>query len=59
MREVEKKITDFKKEHYEDLTRPVCAFITFEEEDSYIIAQEFEPEYNWLGTPLPAKMRLM
>lgn len=38
MRETEKKINDLKNEHYDDLTRPVCAFITFEEEDSYIIA---------------------
>ena len=38
MRETEKKITDLKNEKYDDLTRPVCAFITFEEEDGYIIA---------------------
>lgn len=49
MREIEKKITDLKKDNYEDFTRPVCAFITFEEEDSYIIAQDFEPEFDWIG----------
>lgn len=38
MREVEQKITELKDNKYEALTRPVCAFITFEEEDSYIIA---------------------
>mmetsp|Transcript_21706 Transcript_21706/g.16002 ORF Transcript_21706/g.16002 Transcript_21706/m.16002 type:complete len:320 (+) Transcript_21706:473-1432(+) len=38
MREAEQKITDLKKEKYESLTRPVCAFITFEEEDGYILA---------------------
>jgi hypothetical protein len=40
MREVEKKITDLKNDEdsFAKFTRPVCAFITFEEEDSYIIA---------------------
>jgi len=42
MREVEKKITNLKGENYDKLTRPVCAFITFEEEDAYILAQNFE-----------------
>jgi hypothetical protein len=42
MREVEKKISALKAENYDSLTRPVCAFITFEEEDSYILAQNFE-----------------
>jgi len=43
MREAEQKITDLKNNQYENLTRPVCAFITFEDEDSYILAQDFEP----------------
>jgi hypothetical protein len=43
MREVEKKITEVKAASYDKLTRPVCAFITFEEEDAYILAQDFEP----------------
>src|SRR5437588_282978 len=35
MREVEHQITETKKTNYDKLTRPVCAFITFEEEDAY------------------------
>lgn len=35
MREVEKKISDLKKERFKEWTRPVSAFITFEEEDAY------------------------
>ena len=38
MREVEDRISHLKADHYDDLTRPVCAFITFEEEDGYILA---------------------
>lgn len=38
MREVEKEITQLKDDDYDTLTRPVCAFITFEEEDGYILA---------------------
>ena len=59
MREVEKEITELKNRDYENLTRPVCAFITFEDEDSFIIAQDFEQEFNWLGKPLPAEKKLM
>jgi hypothetical protein len=43
MRVIEKQITEVKTVNYEKLTRPVCAFITFEEEDAYILAQDFEP----------------
>jgi len=43
MREVEQKISKLKDERFHDLTRPVSAFITFEEEDAYILAQEYEP----------------
>ncbi len=42
MREVEQKISNLKKDNYDKLTTPVCAFITFEEEDAYILAQAFE-----------------
>ena len=56
MREVEKQISDLKRDQFHKLTRPVDAFITFEEEDGYIIAQEFEPEIDWLGKKKPAKM---
>ena len=40
MREIEKQITELKNDttEYEKFTRPVCAFITFEEEDAYILA---------------------
>ena len=38
MREVEAKISQLKKDRYDELTVPVCAFITFEEEDGYIVA---------------------
>lgn len=38
MREIEAQISQAKKDNYELLTRPVCAFITFEEEDAYILA---------------------
>ena len=42
MRELEQKISDLKNEKFESLTRPVDAFITFEEEDRSIIGQYFE-----------------
>jgi hypothetical protein len=38
MREVEKEITKIKDEKYEKLTKPVDAFITFEEEDGLILS---------------------
>ena len=49
MREVEKQISELKNNSFDKLTRPVDAFITFEEEDGYLIAQEFEPEIDFLG----------
>jgi hypothetical protein len=42
MRAVEKQISDLKDTKFLELTRPVDAFITFEEEDGLIVAQEFE-----------------
>ena len=42
MREVEAKISQLKDEKFEALTKPVDAFITFEEEDGSIIGQYFE-----------------
>jgi len=48
--ETEKKIMEYKKEKIEDLIRPVDAFITFEEEDGKIVAEEFEPKFNFWGT---------
>lgn len=38
MREVETQISKLKDEKFNDLTRPVSAFITFEEEDAYNVA---------------------
>ena len=35
MREVEAEISKLKDERFADWTRPVAAFITFEEEDAY------------------------
>lgn len=43
---------DFKKANIKDLIRPVDAFITFEEEDGKIVAEEFEPQYTFWGTKL-------
>ena len=44
MRKVEAQITKLKDEKFNDLTRPVGAFITFEEEDGYIVACEFDEQ---------------
>lgn len=50
MRETEKKISELKNEKFNDLTRPVSAFITFEEEDAYNIAlTNYEPNYTIYG----------
>lgn len=49
MREVEKKISQLKDEKFKDLVKPCDAFITFEEEDGGIIAQEYEPEFTFSG----------
>ena len=59
MREVENKITALKAEKFDSLVRPVDAFITFEEEDGLIVAQEFEPETNFSGKRIPAKKEFM
>ena len=53
--ETEKKIMDYKEANIEDLIRPVDAFITFEEEDGKIVAEEFEPKFNFLGTKEPCQ----
>lgn len=55
MRAVEKQISQLKDEKFEELTRPVSAFITFEEEDGYNIAlSNFEPNYTLTGKLLPS-----
>jgi len=38
MHKIEKQITEKKEKDYNKLTIPVCAFITFEEEDAFILA---------------------
>jgi hypothetical protein len=59
MREIENQITVQKKDNYEKLTRPVCAFITFEEEDAYILAQDFEPSFDIKGKRAPSSRTFM
>lgn len=59
MREVEAEITELKKTDYNVMTRPVCAFITFAEEDGYIVAQKFEMVKTWTGKVFPAKGQLL
>jgi hypothetical protein len=53
--ETEKKIMAYKEANIEDLIRPVDAFITFEEEDGKIVAEEFEPNFNFWGTKEPSQ----
>ena len=59
MREVEQKISDLKKERFHQWTRPVSAFITFEEEDAYNLAQYYEPEFTISGRKKPAKGKFL
>ena len=59
MREIEKKISDLKDAKFNDLVKPVDAFITFEEEDGGIVAQEYEAEHSFSGKTLPAKRQFM
>ena len=55
MREVEKQISKLKDEKFLDLTRPVSAFITFEEEDAYNVAlTHFEAKYTLRGNLIPS-----
>lgn len=57
--EVEKQIMDYKNSNIDDLIRPVDAFITFEEEDGKIVAEEFEPQYNFWGTKLMSQKEFL
>ncbi len=50
---------EYKNANLDDLIRPVDAFITFEEEDGKIVAEEFEPQYNFWGTKLPSQKEFM
>jgi len=61
MRAVEKEISALLKdeEHFKKFTTPVDAFITFEEEDGGIIAQEFEAQFTFTGKREPAKAQFM
>ena len=56
---VEAEIMEYKNNNIHDLIRPVDAFITFEEEDGKIIAEEFEPEYNFWGTKIPSQKKFL
>lgn len=59
MREIEAQINELKNAEFDNLTRPVDAFITFEEEDGLIVAQEFEPEFDLFGNQKPANKEFM
>lgn len=59
MREIEAQINELKNAEFDKLTRPVDAFITFEEEDGLIVAQEFEPEFDLFGKQKPAVKEFM
>ncbi len=59
MREIEAQISNLKNEKYNELTRPVDAFITFEEEDGKIVAEEFEPKFDFLGRQKPSIKEFM
>lgn len=59
MRECEQKISVLKNERFQDLTKPVEAFITFVAEDGSIVGQYFEPEYTLSGKRKPAKGTFM
>jgi hypothetical protein len=48
-KEVEQEISDLKNQSWETFTKPVCAFITFEEEDGYNRALDYEPFRGWSG----------
>lgn len=54
MRETERKISILKDEKFRELTKPVEAFITFEEEDGKIVGESFEAQYTFSGQRLPA-----
>ena len=58
MRAVEDKISDLKKNKYRELTVPVAAFITFEEEVGYNTALEFE-EKDFLGNGKESPYKLL
>jgi len=56
---IEQEIQEFKNANYDTLVRPVDAFITFEEEDGKIVAEEFEKKYNKWGKQLPALKQIL
>ena len=55
MRKVEQQISTLKNEKFADLTKPVDAFITFEEEDGSIIGQYYEKQANPADRKWPPK----
>lgn len=61
MREVEEQISKLKKDavKFNDLTKPVSAFIMFKEEDAKRLALNvYAPEYTFFGHRLPAKKQI-
>jgi hypothetical protein len=51
------QIQELKEKRYDDLTNPVCSFVTFEEEEGYNRACDFKPDVysgqdKVLGEPL-------
>ena len=48
-----------KKEEYDNLVRPVCAFITFEEEEGYQTATRLKMKNSETGKPVPSKYKLL
>lgn len=58
-RALEVKMIKCKEENYEKLIRPVDAFITFEEEDGKIVADELEAEFTFFGSKKPAEYQFL
>lgn len=59
MRETERKISILKDEKFKELTKPVEAFITFEEEDGKIVGESFEAQYTFSGKRLPTETKIL
>lgn len=59
MHEIENEISELKKNQYDDFTKPVCAFITFEEEAGVNRALDYEKIKPWVGSPLESEQRIL
>lgn len=55
VKDVETKINGLIKDaaEFDKVTRPVAAFITFESEDGYSMAMQYEKDYDWFGNLKP------